>query len=104
MKNKKFNQIIFNGPLVFALFIIVALTMSSCTRGQRKEAARDSALQYAAELFPKEGVTATCSTDDGDEDGYISCDLVINGKIIPISCNYSYLGRTTGCKKRPLMK
>lgn len=89
--------------ITITFLILVCLVSFSCTRNQRKNAAKAAALEYAQELFPNKEVNATCSTDDSDGDGYISCDVVVGDNIYPIECTYSYIGRTTGCKKRVLL-
>lgn len=101
MRNKRFFDSV---TVVFVLLVTTVLTLSSCTRGQRKDAVKDAAQEYIADLG-YEFLGASGSTDDSDGDGYIAVDARVkdgsgNEQLLKLECTYSYIGRETGCKTR----
>jgi hypothetical protein len=93
--------------MVIGLVVLITvgiIVSTSCTRTQRQNATEEAATEYARKLFKNKEVGIACSTDDSDGDGYVSCDLMVDGKVHPIECTYSYIGRKTGCKSRLMMQ
>jgi len=92
------------GSIVFVLLIVVALAMGGCTRGQRKNAVKESAKDYVNDLG-YEFIGASGSTTDSDGDGYIAVDVRVKDdkgetQLLKLECTFSYVGFETGCKAR----
>lgn len=93
-----------NFALAFVILMVAILSTNGCTRGQRKDAVKAAAEEYAQDL----GYTfigASGSTTDSDGDGYIAVDVRVKdneGKtqLLKLECTYSYVGFETGCKTR----
>jgi hypothetical protein len=92
---------------VVALLVVIGgmYVFMRGTAGMRRARGEATAhREYIDKHYPGKKVTVTCSPDDSDGDGYLSCDLTSNeDDNCPvreeIECQYALIG-ATGCKRR----
>lgn len=87
--------------------IVISLNMTGCTRSMVKKAVADSAKDYVNEMG-LEYIGSSSTGTDNDGDGYVSVDVRVKEgsttKTLNLECTYSFVGFTTGCKERLILK
>jgi len=79
--------------------LVVVLSMAFLVGCSSKETAEKEARSYLRRMFHTNPTAVNCMDYDTDDNGYVSCDAIVDGRAVSLECSKN-LSWNSDCKLR----